>query len=63
MKYSIYFTWNDNFKDCVNVNSAEERDLTIRDMVKRKEFKEISYCKIYANGEYGKIKEVVIWIF
>lgn len=59
MKYAIYFTWNDNFQDSFNVESAKERDLNIKNMISRKEFKEISYCRIYANGEYGKIKKVL----
>lgn len=60
MRYALYFTWNDGTKDSVNVNSRSERDLNIKEMVaRRKEFKEISYCKIYANGEYGKRKYVL----
>lgn len=55
MRYAIYFTWNDGFEDSFNVTNAAERDLNIKEMVERKEFKHISYCKIYANGEYGKI--------
>ncbi len=54
MKYAVYFTWNDGFKDTFNVENAKDRDLNIKDMVERGEFSEISYCKIYADGEYGK---------
>lgn len=54
MKYAVYFTWNDGFKDTFNVENAKDRDLNIKDMVERGEFREISYCKIYADGEYGK---------
>lgn len=54
MKYAVYFTWNDGFKDTFNVENAKERDFNINDMIQRKDFKEISYCRIYANGEYGK---------
>ena len=54
-KYAIYFTWNDGFKDTFNVYTAKERDMTIKDMIRRKEFKEISYCRIYSNGEYGMV--------
>jgi len=53
-RYAIYFTWNDGFEDTFNVYDAWERDSNIKDMIERKEFKEISYCRIYANGEYGK---------
>ena len=60
MRYALYFTWNDGTKDSFNVNSARERDLNIKEMVaRRKEFKEISYCKIYANGEYRDRKYVL----
>ena len=59
MKYAIYFTWKDGTKDSFNVNSAKERDLNIKEMVARKEFKEISYCKIYTNGEYRDRKYVL----
>ncbi len=54
MKYAIYFTWNDGFEDSFNVSGAKDRDLNIKEMIKRSEFKAISYCKIYASGEYGK---------
>jgi len=53
-KYAIYFTWNDGFEDSFNVADAKERDMNIRDMIKRGEFKEIRYCRIYASGEYGR---------
>lgn len=59
MNYAVYFTWNDGTEDAFNVNSAAERDMNIREMISRKEFKQISYCKIYANGEYGKHVEVL----
>ncbi len=52
--YAVYFTWNDGFEDTFNVDNAHERDFNIKEMVKRGEFSKISYCKIYANGEYGK---------
>ena len=54
MKYTIYFTWLDGFQDSFNVSSASERNMNIKNMIARKEFKSISYCPIYANGEYGK---------
>jgi hypothetical protein len=54
MKYAIYFTWNDNFKDSINVDGIKERDLNIKDMKERNDFKNISYCKIYKSGEYGR---------
>lgn len=57
--YAIYFTWNDGTEDAINVRDAEDRDLNIKDMIIRKEFKEISYCRIYANGEYGMTKRVL----
>ena len=53
-RYAIYFTWNDGFEDSFNVVDAKERDKNIRDMIKRGEFKEIRYCRIYASGEYGR---------
>ena len=53
-KYAIYFTWNDGFKDTFNVYDAKERDMNIKEMIDRKDFKSISFCRIYANGEYGE---------
>jgi hypothetical protein len=53
-RYAIYFTWNDGFEDSFNVDSAKERDMNIKEMVERKDFKEICYSRIFANGEYGK---------
>ena len=57
--YAIYFTWNDGFQDTINVKDAQERDLNIKDMIARKDFKSISYCRIYATGEYGPEKKVL----
>ena len=54
MKYAVYFTWNDGFEDTFNVDNAKDRDFNIKEMVERGEFIKICYCKIYANGEYGK---------
>jgi hypothetical protein len=55
MRYAIYFTWkDDNTSDSIIVKGVEERNLNIKDMVKRNEFKDIYYCKIYSSGEYGK---------
>lgn len=59
MTYAIYFTWNDGFEDAFNCNSRKDRDLNIKDMIKRGEFKSIEYCKIYKNGEYGKCVKVL----
>ena len=53
-KYAIYFTWKDGFKDSINVYGAKERDMNIKEMIDRKDFKSISFIRIYANGEYGK---------
>lgn len=58
MRYAIYFKWNDGFEDSFNIDTATERDMNIENMLKRNDFKEIKYCPIYANGEYGKIKEI-----
>lgn len=57
-KYAIYFTWNDGTEDSFNVYDARERDINIREMINRKDFKRISYCRIYASGEYGIDKVV-----
>lgn len=54
--YAIYFIWNDGFEDSFNVASAKERDLNIKEMISRDDFKEIGYCRIYADGEYGVFK-------
>lgn len=58
-KFAIYFTWNDGQQDSFNVDSKEERELNIKEMIARKEFKSISYCRVYTNGEYGKKIEVL----
>lgn len=54
MKYAIYFTWNDGFEDTFISENAKDRDFNIKEMIRRGEFSHIEYCKIYANGEYGK---------
>lgn len=58
-KYAVYFVWNDGFEDAISVADAKERDLNIKDMLKRKDFKSIEWCRIYANGEYGKHTKVL----
>lgn len=58
-RYAIYFTWNDGTQDTFNCVDAEDRDMNIKNMISRKEFKEISYCRIYRNGEYGKIVKIL----
>lgn len=58
-RYAVYFTWNDGFEDSFNVYNAKERDFNINNMLKRGDFKSISYCRIYANGEYGSHKKVL----
>lgn len=52
--YAIYFIWNDGFEDSFNVADAKERDMNIKEMIDRKDFKTISYCRIYVSGAYGK---------
>lgn len=59
MRYAIYFKWNDGFEDSFNAEDAKDRDLNIKEMVARGDFSEISYCRIYANGEYGKRTKVL----
>lgn len=58
-KYAIYFIWNDGFADAFNCKDAKERDFNIKDMIGRKEFKSIEWCRIYASGEYGKHTKVI----
>ncbi len=59
MKYAVYYQWiEDDIEDAFNVENAKERDFCIKDMLLREEFKNITYCPIYASGEYGKLKEV-----
>ena len=58
-KYAVYFTWNDGTEDTFNCKDAEDRNLNIKNMVSRKKKKKISYCRIYANGEYGKLVKVM----
>lgn len=59
MRYAIYFTWNDGTEDSFNVDNAKERDLNIKEMLERHDFKYISFCKIYKNGEHGKLKKAL----
>lgn len=58
-RYAIYFTWNDGTEDSFNVYSAKERDMNIKEMIDRGDFKAISWCKIYSNGEYGMTHKVL----
>lgn len=58
-KYAVYFTWNDGTEDTFNCKDAGDRNLNIKNMVSRGKFKKISYCRIYANGEYGKLVKVM----
>ena len=53
-RWAVYFTWNDGTEDSFNCTDAKERDMNIKEMIARKDFKAISYCRIYADGEYGK---------
>ena len=53
-KYAVYFIWNDGFEDSFNCVNAKERDMNIKEMIQRGDFKEIRWCRIYSNGEYGK---------
>lgn len=54
MKYAIYFVWKDNQEDTIICDNSFDKNLNIRNMLERHEFKKISYCKIYKSGEYGK---------
>lgn len=58
-RYAVYFTWNDGFEDTFNCKDAKDRDMNIKEMISRKDFKEIKWCRIYANGEYGKTTKVL----
>lgn len=59
MRYAVYFIWNDGMEDSFIATDREDRDLNIKQMIERKDFKEISYSKIYKNGEYGKRVKVL----
>ena len=52
-RWSVYFVWNDGTEDSFLCETAAERDRNIKDMKRRGDFKEITYCRVYANGEYG----------
>lgn len=58
-EYAIYFVWNDGFEDSVKVTGARDRDIKIKDMLDRKDFFAITYCIIYANGDYGMTMKVI----
>ena len=66
-EYAIYFQWKyepipddpncnhiyDGSEDSIIVESALERDVEIKDMIRRNDFQYIAWCQIYSNGEYG----------
>lgn len=59
-KYAIYFTWEDDgTQDSFNVCDAKEREKNIMAMIEAGDFRYIGWCRIYASGEYGRIKDVV----
>lgn len=58
MRYVIYYTWKDGTNDSFIVDNAKERDLHLKNLLLRNEFKSISYCCIYADGEYANRKYV-----
>lgn len=53
MRYTIYFIWNDGTEDSFNVTNAKDRDFNINEMLKSREYRSISYCKLYSDGEHG----------
>lgn len=57
--YAIYFTWNDGFEDVIEEKGAKARDISIKEMLNRKEFKAISYRAKYKNGEYGRTVSIM----
>lgn len=57
--YAIYFIWkDDNFEDSFNVYSTADRDLNLSELKIRTDISEVSWCRIYSNGEYGRIIKV-----
>ena len=55
MRYAVYWTWKkDGMQDSDIAHSAQQRDTWIREMLKRGEHKEIAWCQIKADGEYGR---------
>lgn len=57
--YAIYFTWKeDNFKDSFNVYSTVDRDLNLAELKIRTDISEVSWCRIYSSGEYGRTIKV-----
>ena len=58
MKYAIYFTYKGGTEETFNVYDAKARDWNINEMTATKDFTNISYCEIYASGEYGERKVV-----
>ena len=58
-KYAIYYRWLiDGMQDSFNVKDAQERDLNIKTLIESGDKFDISYCRIYANGEDGKRIEI-----
>ena len=58
-RYAVYFEWSDGTQDSFNVYDAKERDLNIKEMIARKDFKSIEWCRIYSSGEYGANTKVL----
>ena len=58
MKYAIYFTYKGGTEETFDVYDAKTRDWNINEMTARKGFTNISYCKVYTNGEHGERKEI-----
>ena len=62
--YAIYFTWYDGEEDSFIEYGAENRNMQINYLLTKEDargmkyFHNIMYCRIYANGEYGKLIRV-----
>lgn len=59
MGYAITAIWNDDVESSFLVESTEEKNMYIKILANSREFKALSYCKIYDNGVYGKRKVVL----
>lgn len=61
MRYKVYYRHNDVFAnwEAFDVESASERDAEIERMFATCEFKDIRYCKLYADGSEGEFVKVL----
>ena len=60
MRYKVYYRTDDPYAnwEAFNVGSARDRDEELAQMVASAAFREIRYCKLYADGSEGDFVKV-----